>query len=418
MQIQRDFYLQQLIDGKQNGLIKIITGIRRCGKSYLLFTLFYQYLKNSGVTENHIIKIALDDIESADLRDPLALYKYIKAKMVDDDLYYILLDEVQLVARFEEVLNSLLRMDNADVYVTGSNSKFLSSDIITEFRGRGDEIRLYPLSLSEYCEGTGLKPYEAWKDYYTYGGLPHVLTFETEKKKLDYLSNLFESVYLLDILERHRVKNKSEFEDLVRIVASSIGAPTNIAKLSNTFKSVKKVAISYNTIDKFLGYMQDAFIIEKATRFDIKGKKYIGSLAKYYFTDMGLRNAVLGLRQQEESHIMENVIYNELRRRGCKVDVGIMEQRYVSKDGKWQRKQLEVDFVVNEGSQKYYIQSALVMPDEEKRKQEMASLLRIGDSFKKIIIAKDDIKPWTDENGILTMGLMDFLMGDTKDLNI
>lgn len=418
MQIQRDFYLQQLIDGKQNGLIKIITGIRRCGKSYLLFTLFYQYLKNIGVTEDHIIKIALDDIESADLRAPLALYKYIKAKMVDDDLYYILLDEVQLVARFEEVLNSLLRMDNADVYVTGSNSKFLSSDIITEFRGRGDEIRLYPLSLSEYCEGTGQKPYEAWKDYYTYGGLPHVLTLETEKKKLDYLSNLFESVYLLDILERHRVKNKSEFEDLVRIVASGIGAPTNTTKLSNTFKSVKKVAISYNTIDKYLGYMQDAFIIEKATRFDIKGKKYIGSLAKYYFTDMGLRNAVLGLRQQEESHIMENVIYNELRRRGCKVDVGIMEQRYVSKDGKWQRKQLEVDFVVNEGSQKYYIQSALAMPDEEKRKQEMASLLRIGDSFKKIIIVKDDIKPWTDENGILTMGLMDFLMGDTKDLNI
>ena len=418
MQIQRDFYLQQLIDGKQNGLIKIITGIRRCGKSYLLFTLFYQYLKNIGVTEDHIIKIALDDIESADLRAPLALYKYIKAKMVDDDLYYILLDEVQLVARFEEVLNSLLRMDNADVYVTGSNSKFLSSDIITEFRGRGDEIRLYPLSLLEYCEGTGQKPYEAWKDYYTYGGLPHVLTLETEKKKLDYLSNLFESVYLLDILERHRVKNKSEFEDLVRIVASSIGAPTNTTKLSNTFKSVKKVAISYNTIDKYLGYMQDAFIIEKATRFDIKGKKYIGSLAKYYFTDMGLRNAVLGLRQQEESHIMENVIYNELRRRGCKVDVGIMEQRYVSKDGKWQRKQLEVDFVVNEGSQKYYIQSALAMPDEEKRKQEMASLLRIGDSFKKIIIVKDDIKPWTDENGILTMGLMDFLMGDTKDLNI
>lgn len=418
MQIQRDFYLQQLIDGKQNGLIKIITGIRRCGKSYLLFTLFYQYLKNSGVTEDHIIKIALDDIESADFRDPLSLYKYVKAKMVDEDLYYILLDEVQLVARFEEVLNSLLRMDNADVYVTGSNSKFLSSDIITEFRGRGDEIRLYPLSLSEYCDGTGLKPYEAWKDYYTYGGLPHVLTLETEKKKLDYLSNLFESVYLLDILERHRVKNKSEFEDLVRIVASSIGAPTNTAKLSNTFKCVKKVAISYNTIDKYLGYMQDAFIIEKATRFDIKGKKYIGSLAKYYFTDMGLRNAVLGLRQQEESHIMENVIYNELRRRGCKVDVGIMEQRYVSKDGKWQRKQLEVDFVVNEGSQKYYIQSALAMPDEEKRKQEMASLLRIGDSFKKIIIVKDDIKPWTDENGILTIGLMDFLMGDTKDLNI
>ena len=417
MQIQRNFYLQQLIDGKQNGLIKIITGIRRCGKSYLLFTLFHQYLKKVGVMDDHIIKVALDDIESGELREPLALYKYIKGKMVDDDLYYILLDEVQLVPRFEEVLNSLLRIENADVYVTGSNSKFLSSDIITEFRGRGDEIHLYPLSLSEYCEGTGLKPYEAWKDYYTYGGLPHVLTLETEKKKLDYLSNLFESVYLIDIIERHRVKNKSEFEELVRIVASSIGAPTNTTKLSNTFKSVKKVTISYNTIDKYLGYMQDAFIIEKATRFDIKGKKYIGSLAKYYFTDMGFRNAVLGLRQQEESHIMENVIYNELRRRGCKVDVGMMEQRYIGTDGKWQRKQLEVDFVVNEGSQKYYIQSALAMPDEEKRKQ-MASLMKINDSFKKIIIVKDDIKPWTDENGILTIGLMDFLMGNTNVLNI
>lgn len=418
MHIQRDFYLQQLIDGKQNGLIKIITGIRRCGKSYLLFTLFYQYLKKAGVMEDHIIKIALDDIESGELREPLTLYKFIKAKMMDNDLYYILLDEVQLVPRFEEVLNSLLRIENADVYVTGSNSKFLSSDIITEFRGRGDEIHLYPLSLSEYCEGTGQKPYEAWKDYYTYGGLPHVLTLETEKKKLDYLSNLFESVYLIDILERHHVKNKSEFEELVRIVASSIGAPTNTTKLSNTFQSVKKVTISYNTIDKYLGYMQDAFIIEKATRFDIKGKKYIGSLAKYYFTDMGLRNAVLGLRQQEKSHIMENVIYNELRRRGCKVDVGMMEQRYIGADGKWQRKQLEVDFVVNEGSQKYYIQSALAMPDEEKRKQEMASLMRINDSFKKIIIVKDDIKPWTDEYGILTIGLMDFLMGNSSVFNI
>lgn len=412
MQIQRNFYLQQLIDGKQNGLIKIITGIRRCGKSYLLFTLFHQYLKSIGVEEEHVIRVALDDIESAELREPLSLYRFIKSKMVDDKLYYILLDEVQLVPRFEEVLNSLLRIDNADVYVTGSNSKFLSSDIITEFRGRGDEIHLYPLSLSEYCEGTGQRPVDAWKDYYTYGGLPHVLSLETEKKKLDYLSNLFESVYLIDILERHKIKNKSEFEELVRIVASSIGAPTNTTKLSNTFKSIKKVNISYNTIDKYLGYMQDAFILEKATRYDIKGKKYIGSLSKFYFTDMGIRNAILGLRQQEESHIMENIIYNELRRRGCKVDVGMMEQRFVDNNGKWQRKQLEVDFVVNEGSQRYYIQSALAMSDEEKRKQEMASLLRISDSFKKIIIVKDDIQPWTDENGILTIGLVDFLMGN------
>lgn len=412
MQIQRNYYLQQLIDGKQNGLIKIITGIRRCGKSYLLFTLFHKYLKTIGVDENHIIKIALDDIESSDLREPLALYRHIKAKMIDDELYYILLDEVQIVPKFEEVLNSLLRIDNADVYVTGSNSKFLSSDIITEFRGRGDEIHLYPLSLSEYCEGTGQRPGEAWKDYFTYGGLPHVLTLETEKKKLDYLSHLFESVYLIDILERHRIKNKVEFEELVRIMASNIGAPTNTTKLSNTFKSIKKTNLSSTTIDKYIGYMQDAFILEKATRYDIKGKKYIGTFSKYYFTDLGIRNAVLNLRQQEESHIMENVIYNELRRRGYNVDVGMIEQRGVDNNGKWQRKQLEVDFVVNAGNQKYYIQSTLAMPNEEKRKQEMASLLRISDSFQKIIIVKDDIKPWIDDNGILTMGLIDFLMSE------
>ena len=410
MKIKRDFYLQQLVDGKQNGLVKIVTGIRRCGKSFLLFKLFRQYLLDVGVDSDHIIQIALDDIENANLREPLSLYKCIKAKMTDEELYYILLDEVQLVPRFEEVLNSLLRIDNADVYVTGSNSKFLSSDIITEFRGRGDEIHLYPLSLSEYCEGTGLSPAEAWKDYYTYGGLPHTLSLGTEQKKIDYLNNLFESVYLIDILERQRIKNKAEFEELVKIIASGIGAPTNPTKLENTFKSVKKINIDSVTISRYLGYMQDAFLIEKAERYDVKGKKYIGSLAKYYFTDIGLRNAILGLRQQEETHIMENIIYNELRRRGCKVDVGMVEQRFVDNDGKWQRKQLEVDFVVNEGNQRYYIQSALALPDEEKRKQEMGSLLRIHDSFKKIIIVKGDIKPWRDENGILTMGLLDFLM--------
>lgn len=410
MQIKREFYLQQLIDGKQNGLVKIVTGIRRCGKSFLLFKLFRQYLLKSGVDSDHIIQIALDDIENADLREPLTLYKCIKAKMTDGELYYILLDEVQLVSRFEEVLNSLLRIDNADVYVTGSNSKFLSSDIITEFRGRGDEIRLYPLSLPEYCEGIGLSPAEAWKDYYTYGGLPHILSLGTEKKKIDYLNKLFESVYLIDILERQRIKNKAEFEELVKIVASGIGAPTNPTKLANTFKSVKKKNIDSVTIDHYLGYMQDAFLIEKAERYDVKGKKYIGSLAKYYFTDLGLRNAILGLRQQEETHIMENIIYNELCRRGCKVDVGMVEQRVVDNDGKWQRKQLEVDFVVNEGNQRYYIQSALALSDEDKRKQEMGSLLRINDSFKKIIIVKEDIKPWCDDNGILTMGLLDFLM--------
>lgn len=410
MQIKGEFYLQQLINGKQNGLIKIVTGIRRCGKSFLLFKLFKQHLLKAGVDAEHIIQIALDDIESADLREPLTLYKCIKAKMKDDDLYYILLDEVQLVPRFEDVLNSLLRIDNADVYVTGSNSKFLSSDIITEFRGRGDEIHLYPLSLSEYCEGTGLSPAEAWKDYYTYGGLPHILTLETEKKKFDYLDNLFESVYLIDILERQRIKNKAEFEELVKIIASGIGAPTNPAKLANTFKSVKNVNIDPTTIDRYLGYMQDAFLIEKSERYDVKNQKYIGSLAKYYYSDLGLRNVILGLRQQEETHIMENIIYNELRRRGCKVDVGMVEQRFVDDDGKWKRKQLEVDFVVNQGNQRYYIQSALALPNEDKRKQEMGSLLRINDSFKKMIIVKDDIKPWRDENGILTMGLLDFLM--------
>ena len=409
MKVRRDFYLQQLIAGNNNGLIKIVTGIRRCGKSYLLFKIFPEYLKNIGIKDDHIIKIALDDIENTELRQPLTLYRFIKSQMTDDNSYYILLDEVQLVPKFEEVLNSLLRIDNADVYVTGSNSKFLSSDIITEFRGRGDEIRLYPLSLSEYCEGTGLRPTDAWKDYYTFGGLPHILSLETDKKKIDYLTKLFESVYLIDILERHRIKNKAEFEELVRIVASCIGAPTNTSKLSNTFRSIKNVSISTNTIDKYLGYMEDAFILEKATRYDIKGKKYIGSLSKFYFTDLGLRNAILGLRQQEESHIMENIIYNELRRRGCKVDVGIIEQRYIDNNNKWQRKQLEVDFVVNEGSKRYYIQSALAMPNDEKRKQELASLLRINDSFKKIIIVKDDIKAWTDDNGILTIGLIEFL---------
>lgn len=416
-QIQRKFYLQQLIDGKQNGLIKIITGIRRCGKSYLLFKLFTQYLLSSGVQDDHIIRIALDDIESKELRDPLLLYKHIKGRMVDEELYYVLLDEVQLVPQFEEVLNSLLRMDNADVYVTGSNSKFLSSDIITEFRGRGDEIHLYPLSLLEYCEGTAQTAQEAWKDYYTYGGLPHVLALETEKKKVDYLTNLFESVYLIDIIERQRIKNQAEFAELVRIIASGIGAPTNPTKLSNTFKSVKNVAINSVTIERYLGFMQDAFMIEKAERYDVKGKRYIGSLAKYYFSDLGLRNVILGLRQQEESHIMENVIYNELRMRGYKVDVGFVEQRSVDGEGKWKRQQLEVDFVVNEGNMRYYIQSALALPDAEKREQEMASLLKINDSFQKIIIVRDDIKAWRDENGILTMGLFEFL-SDVNSLRL
>ena len=410
MLIKRDFYLQQLIDGKQNGLIKIVTGIRRCGKSYLLFKLFKQHLLQSGVEFDHIIEIALDDIENRTLREPLALYHHIKRRIADKDLYYILLDEVQLVPHFEEVLNSLLHLANADVYVTGSNSKFLSSDIVTEFRGRGDQIHLFPLSLAEFCEGTQQKPEDAWSDYYTFGGLPQVLSLKTDQKKLDYLSHLFESVYLKDIVERHRVKQTAELEELVRVMASAIGAPLNPTKLENTFKSVKKVNIDSSTINKYIGYMQDAFIVEKAVRYDVKGKKHIGSLAKYYFSDLGLRNAILGLRQQEESHIMENIIYNELRRRGCKVDVGMVSHREVDANGKWMRKQLEVDFVVNDGNRMCYIQSALEMPDAEKRQQETNSLMRIKDAFQKIIVVKGNIKPWRDENGILTISLLQFLM--------
>lgn len=417
MQVKRDFYLKQLIDGQKNGLVKIITGIRRCGKSYLLFRLFEQYLISIGIDNEHIVKIALDDIESANLREAQTLYHYIKSRITDDGMYYILLDEVQLVPRFEEVLNSLLRIDNADVYVTGSNSKFLSSDIITEFRGRGDEIHLYPFSFSEFCTGFQGTVQEAWKQYYTFGGLPHILLLDSEQKKLNYLINLFESVYLIDIIERNRVKNESELSDLVKFIASAIGSPNNPTKLSNTFKSVKQVSISPTTIDKYLGYLRNAFMIEKAERYDIKGRKYIGTLSKYYFSDLGLRNAILGLRQLEENHIMENIIYNELRARGNKVDIGMIEQRFIDDNSKWQRKQLEVDFVVNQGSKRYYIQSAFAMPDEEKIKQEKASLLRINDSFKKIIIVKDDIMPYHDENGITTIGLFDFLLKrDSLDL--
>jgi len=410
MQIKRELYLNQLIAGRKNGLIKIITGIRRCGKSYLLFTLFHGYLVSQGIDENHIIEIALDDRMNVSLRDPDAILHYIREQIVDKELYYVLLDEVQLIPQFEEVLNSLLHVRNADVYVTGSNSRFLSSDIITEFRGRGDEIHLYPLSFSEFCEGYQGDRNKAWKEYYTYGGLPLVLTLETEKKKVDYLDNLYKSVYLVDILERNKIRNRDDLDELVRIMASTVGSPANPTKLSNTFKSVKNVDIHHQTISKYLSYLEDAFLIEKAIRYDIKGKKYINTLSKFYFSDLGIRNALLGFRQQEENHIMENIIYNELRARGHKVDIGMIEQRATNREGKIVRKQLEVDFVVNQGSQRYYIQSAFAIPDEEKLKQESASLLRISDSFKKIIVVKDDIMPKRDENGIMTIGIMDFLL--------
>ncbi len=416
MDIKRQQYLDQLIASQRNGLIKIITGIRRCGKSYLLFKLFYEYLNSQGISDDHIIEVALDDRTNKELRDPDNLLKYIKEQITDKNLYYIMLDEVQMVDEFTDVLNSLLHISNADVYVTSSNSHFLSTDVVTEFRGRGDEIHLFPLSFSEYCEGYKGTIDNAWKDYYTYGGLPLILTLDTDKKKEDYLNNLYKSVYLVDVLERHKIKNMGEFDELLRIIASSIGAPCNPTKLANTFKSVKNVAIHHQTINKYLGFLEDAFLVEKSIRYNIKGKKYINTLAKYYFSDLGIRNALLGFRQQEETHIMENIIYNELRTRGYHVDVGMVEVREPDKSGKLFRKQLEVDFVVNQGSQRYYIQSAFAMPTLEKEAQESASLLRIKDSFKKIIIVKDDIKPKRNEDGILTIGLKDFLL-DKNSLN-
>lgn len=410
MIIKRDYYLNQLIAAQNNGLIKIVTGLRRSGKSYLLFHLFGDYLKGHGVSDDHIIKVDLEDRRNAPLRNPDALLAYIDSLMVDDKMYYILIDEVQHVPEFEDVLNSYLKVENADVYVTGSNSKFLSTDIITEFRGRGDQIHVYPLSFAEFMSVDNRHPIEAWGDYYTYGGLPHVLTLETPKKKIDYIKRLYSTVYINDIVERYNIKGESELKELIQIIASAIGSPTNPNKLANTFKSLKNVSLSNKTIDNYLTYLCESFLTEKAIRYDIKGKKYINTLSKYYFTDVGLRNAILDFRQQEENHIMENVIYNELKIRGFQVDVGMVGHRTTAKDGKTIRKQYEVDFVANQGSQRYYIQSAFVMPTDAKERQESASLLNIDDSFKKIIIVKDYIKPKRSEEGIVTIGLIDFLL--------
>lgn len=410
MVIKRDYYLNQLIAGKHNGLIKIITGLRRSGKSYLLFKLFDSYLKEQGVTEEHIIKIDLEDRRNAALRNPDALLNHIDSMMKDDEMYYILLDEVQHVPEFEDVLNSYLKIDNADVYVTGSNSKFLSSDIITEFRGRGDQIHVYPLSFSEFMSADDRHPIEAWTDYYTYGGLPHILTLETPKKKIEYLKKLYSTVYINDIVERYKLRGEAELKVLIQVLASAIGSPTNPNKLANTFKSLKNVSLSNKTIDNYLTYICESFLTEKAIRYDIKGKKYINTLSKYYFSDVGVRNAILDFRQQEENHIMENIIYNELKIRGFHVDVGVVEHRTTDKTGKTIRKQYEVDFVANQGSQRYYIQSAFVMPTDAKERQESNSLLNIDDSFRKIIIVKDYIKPKRNEDGIVTIGLIDFLL--------
>lgn len=378
MIIRRDKYINELIGWKHTSLIKIVTGIRRCGKSFLLFNLFHQHLVETGTDEKHIIEIALDDISNEELRDPFKMLAYVKEHIKDKEQYYLIIDEVQLLDRFVDVLNSFMHIDNVDVYVTGSNSRFLSKDVATEFRGRGIEIHIYPLSFAELYAAEGGDKYALWKRYYTYGGLPYLASLNDNSKRAEYLTRLNMTLYLRDVVERNNVVNVEAFTELMNVMASGIGSPCNPNKIANTFKSIKKETVAPHTIANYLSYMEDAFIIEKSMRYDIKGRKYIGTLSKYYFQDVGLRNALLNFRQVEETHIMENVIYNELRSRGYSVDVGIVEARTAL-----ERKLLEVDFVANKGDKRYYIQSAFALPDEEKRQQEMASLKRINDSFKK-----------------------------------
>lgn len=412
--IKRDVYLQRLKDREQNGLVKIITGIRRCGKSYLLNTLFYNYLKEKHVEDSHIIKISLDDDENSDLLQPKALSRHIKSLITDDELYYILLDEIQLADNFVGVLNGLLKLPNVDIYVTGSNSKFLSTDIVTEFRGRGDEVRILPLSFAEFMSVYQGTVAQGWKEYYTYGGLPLVLAQKSEEAKMSYLKGQLKNVYLNDIIDRNDIKDKDQINAIVEILASSIGSLTNPLKLSNTFRSVASSSIADKTVANYLAYLEDAFLVDKSKRYDVKGRKYLSTPSKYYFTDLGLRNAALNFRQQEENHIMENVIYLELLKRGFAVDVGIVETSKRDSQGKIIRNYAEVDFVANRGNNKYYIQSAFAMDTDEKQAQEKNSLLNIRDFFKKIIVVKDDIQRKRDENGIVTMSIYDFLLDENS----
>lgn len=410
MEIKRDYYLKKLINKQNNGLIKIVTGIRRCGKSYLLDPMFKNYLLMNGVKENHIIKIDLDIRENRKYLDPDVLDSYIKEKIIDDDKYYIILDEIQKVKDFESVLNGFLKIKNIDVYVTGSNSKFLSSDIVTEFRGRGDEIKVYPLSFKEFCQVNNEDKYSAWKEYITYGGLPLVLLQKESEEKINYLNFQTNNVYLNDVIERNNISNDKELYELLQIISSSVGSLTNPKKLYNTFISKGSGnVITDKTIYSYLGYLEDAFIIQKSFRYDIKGKKYIDTPYKYYFTDIGVRNSVLGFRQIEENHIMENVIYNELKVRGYNVDVGVVEIR--EKDD---RKKLEIDFIVNKGYDKYYIQSALNIDSDEKKLQELRPLLNVNDFFKKIIVVNSDIPRYKNEDGILIIGIYDFLLNENS----
>ena len=410
MEIKRDAYLEQLKIRRDNGMIKIITGIRRCGKSFLLFVLFKKYLLETGIDADHIIEVALDGIESEELRDPKICYQYIKERIKDEGKYYLLLDEVQFMPRFEEVLNSMLRIKNIDVYVIGSNSQFLSSDVITEFRGRGDEIRIYPLSFAEFFSAYDGDYDDAWNEYLIYGGLPQVAQFSLERQKAEYLKNIFANVYIKDVVDRNKLQNVDEIDTLVDVLASAIGAPTNPTKISNTFKSERGITYSNKTISNHIDYLAQSFLISKASRYDIKGRKYVGANLKYYFTDIGLRNARLNFRQQETTHIMENIVYNELLIRGYNVDVGIVEIFGKDGEGKTTRKQLEVDFVVNQGSQRYYIQVVYDMSSEEKQAQEFNSLRNIPDSFKKIVIVNGTKKPWRNDEGFVIMGMKYFLL--------
>lgn len=407
--IIRNDYLQKLIDRMNNGMIKVITGIRRCGKSYLLFEIFYNYLLQNGVDKSHIITLQLDDRLNIKYRDPDNLCEYIHNKIIDNENYYILLDEVQYVKEFEDVLNSFLHIKNVDVYVTGSNAKFLSSDIITEFRGRGDQIYLSPLSFKEYYDYCKLDFEEAWNEYSMYGGMPYLLMCKTNEQKIKYLDNLFKETYIKDIVNRHDIKNTEVLEDVLNIISSSVGSLTNPNKLSNSFKSMKNLVVAPNTIKQYLDYCVDSFLIEKAYRYDVKGKKYLDTPLKYYYTDIGLRNVRLEFRQQEENHIMENIIYNELIIRGYQVDVGVVTISEKNENNNYVRKQLEVDFICNLGYERLYIQSALNIDDVEKKEQEEKSLIKIDDNFRKIIIVKSNIKKWKDEKGILILGLKEFL---------
>ena len=414
-EFKRSKYLQKLISHKHNHLVKIITGVRRCGKSYLLFNLFQHHLLDSGVEASHIIEIVFDDRRRRNLRNPDACIEHVTSLIKDDQMYYVLLDEVQLMEDFEDALLTVLHIPNLDTYATGSNSRFLSSDVITEFRDRGDEIHIAPLSFSEYANAFPDKPWnDLWEEYYTYGGMPYAALLDSPEEKEDYLKRLFERTYIKDIVERYNIQDKQPMEQLINIVASSVGAPTNPLKLENTFLSIGKTKLSHVTINQYLDYLQDAFLIEKSVRYDIKGKKYISTPSKYYFVDTGLRNARLNFRQNEENHIMENVIYNELRMRGFSVDVGMIEIKEKQPDGIWQRKQLEIDFVANKGSRRYYIQSAFMLPDEQKQHQEARPLLRVDDSFKKIIVVRDNILLRRDDNGIVTMGLRQFLIDENS----